>query len=422
MGGLAGVLAGLAGLDQDVPDAVRIERLRWMEQAKAALAAAQAREAVAFAASQRAQQLAAGVPAERADRGIAAQVGLALRVSPWHAARFVGWSRILTTELPHTYAALARGQTTQRRAMLVARETIWLSREHRAAVDAELAPRLPQLGDRRVEAETKRLGYRLDPAGFVARARLAERERRVSLRPAPDTMARLTALVPMAQGVAAYATLCRDADTTVAGGDERGRGQIMADTLIERLTGQEHASAVPVEVNLVMTDRALLSPHAPGGDEPALLDGEPIPAPLARALILDTDETGTDEQTGAPAPRWLRRLFTNPATGQLVAMESARRTFTPAQRRYLRLRDRHCRTPWCEAPIRHADHITPAESGGPTTLDNAQGYCQACNHAKQAPGWTTSQQHSPTGPHHVVITTPTGHRYHSRAPDPPQAA
>lgn len=39
---------------------------------------------------------------------------------------------------------------------LVARETIWLSREQRAVVDAELAPRLGRLGDRKVEAEAKR--------------------------------------------------------------------------------------------------------------------------------------------------------------------------------------------------------------------------------------------------------------------------
>jgi hypothetical protein len=83
--------------------------------------------------------------------------------------------------------------------MLVARETAWLSREHRAVVDAELAPRLEQLGDRRVEAEANKLGYRLDPVGYLDRIRGAESDRHDGLRPAPEAMARLTGLLPVAQ-------------------------------------------------------------------------------------------------------------------------------------------------------------------------------------------------------------------------------
>jgi hypothetical protein len=409
---MAEFVRGLDELDQDVSDAVRVDRLRQMESAKAALAATQAREAVALAASQRAEQLAAGVPVARAERGVAAQVALALRTSPWHAQRYLGWARVLTSELPRTYAALWAGATTERRAMIVARETIWLSRDDRAQVDEQLAALLPQLGDRRVDAETKTLAYRLDPAGYVARVRGADKDRCVSLRPAPDAMARLTTLVPVAQGVAAYKQLTTAADTAIASGDARTRGQVMADTLIERVTGQETADAVPVEITLVMTDRSLLAPSEPGGDEPALVEGsEPIPAEIARALTLDAEH----------APVWLRRLYASPATGELVAMHSTRRTFTPAQRRFIRLRDRYCRTPWCEAPIRHTDHVVSAASGGPTHVDNGQGFCEACNYAKQAPGWH-SQAASSLGAHQVEITTPTGHCYRSRAPDAPHAA
>jgi hypothetical protein len=118
---------------------------------------------------------------------------------------------------------------------------------------------------------------------------------------------------------------------------------------------------------------------------------------------------------------WLRRLYQVPTTRELISMDSARREFTPAQRRFLRLRDRHCRTPWCEAPIRHADHVVGAGSGGATAIDNGQGYCEACNYAKQAPGWR-NRVVARAGPHEVEITTPTGHRYRSRAPDPPRAA
>jgi hypothetical protein len=60
--------------------------------------------------------------------------------------------------------------------------------------------------------------------------------------------------------------------------------------------------------------------------------------------------------------------------------------------------------------------VIPAEDGGATTVDNGQGLCEACNYTKTAPGWR--QQ---TDPHtnDIITTTPTGHTYRSRAPEPP---
>jgi hypothetical protein len=408
---LAGLIGALAGLDQGVDDSVRIDRIRLLEELKSAAAAAQVRETAAFAASQRAEQIAQGVPAERARRGIAGQVGLARRISPFHASRFVGWARILTEELPNTFTALQAGRVNEWRALIVARETAWLSREHRAVVDAELAPHLETLGDRRVEAEAKKLAYRLDPEGYVARLRGAENERGVGLRPAPDTMSRLTGFLPVAHGVAAYAALRQEADRLINQGDPRSRGQIMADLMVERLTGQAAAYDVPVEINLIMTDEALFQPGTPAGEEPAHVDGYgPIPAESARRLVFGVSDT---------TPMWIRRLFTRPDTGELAAMDSKRRFFTANQRHYLRLRDHYCRTPWCEAPIRHADHVVPAEHGGPTEVGNAKGNCAACNYTKQAPGWREHVDAHLPGPPEIVITTPTGHRYRSRPPDPP---
>ncbi len=345
--------------------------------------------------------------------------------------------------------------------------------EHRRRIDADLAPHLEGWGDRRVEAETKRAAYRLDPHGYLARCRGAAADRRVTLRPAPDTMAILTGYLPVAQGVSAFAALGRHADALRAHGDARTRGQIMADTLVQRLTGQpnpetgtrtgtrSHADVgghagdtgastgpvVPVEVQLVMTDQALFN-HGPGRDEPAHLHGYgPIPAELARRLVLatttpdSTTDTATESPTdstadiitgtartevggrggGGGAMLWLRRLYTAPHTGRLVAMESHRRVFDGRLASFLVVRDRVCRTPWCDAPIRHSDHVTPAAAGGPTTAANGQGLCEACNHAKTAPGWH-AHAHQPDGAGAAVqTTTPTGHTYTSRPPDPPHA-
>jgi hypothetical protein len=144
---LAALIRALREVDPGADDAVRIDRIRLLEELKAAAAAAQAVATAAFVESQRRAQRDVGVKAERCDRGIAAQVALAKRCSPHAAARFVGWAKILTTELPGTFAALQRGAITEWRATLLARETVFLSRDDRARVDAQLAPRLEQLGD-----------------------------------------------------------------------------------------------------------------------------------------------------------------------------------------------------------------------------------------------------------------------------------
>ncbi|MEO7745083.1 MAG: HNH endonuclease signature motif containing protein, partial [Actinomycetota bacterium] len=86
---------------------------------------------------------------------------------------------------------------------------------------------------------------------------------------------------------------------------------------------------------------------------------------------------------------------------------------------FIRLRDRTCRTPWCDAPVRHVDHVRAHADGGPTTAANAQGLCEACNHAKAAPGWAATTTTSAQAGHTVTLTTPTGATYHSTAPPAP---
>ncbi|MDQ0871309.1 hypothetical protein QFZ70_003782 [Arthrobacter sp. V1I9] len=245
----------------------------------------------------------------------------------------------------------------------------------------------------------------------MKRASRAVIERTVSLRPAPDTMAYLTALVPVAQGVAAYAALTQQADTLKSSGDERPRGAIMADSLIDRITGTP-AGYTGIDIQLVMTDRTLFQ----GDSEPARLTGYGVvPGEWARTAI----RRGADE-TKSELDIWLRRLYTAPADGELVGMDSKARLFPPGLKRFLQVRDDICRTPYCEAPIRHYDHIVPWHNDGPTTSNNGQGLCEACNHTKEAPGWASKPV---PGPRHTVeLRTPTGHTYCSIAPPLPGAA
>ncbi|MGM7777041.1 DUF222 domain-containing protein [Arthrobacter sp. KNU-44] len=407
-----------------------INQLRGLEDLKSAAAAAQARIAVAFDAAQRSADAAAGVPADEQGRGVAAQVALARRESPARGSRLHGLAKALVSEMPRTLAALETGQLSEWRATLLVKETACLSAEDRCAVDEELAADtgvFDGAGDKTIIAAAKAAAYRRDPRSVTQRAARAAGERHVSLRPAPDTMTYLTALLPVAQGVAVNAALTRHADTLRNAGDTRSRGQLMADTLVERTTGTP-AGISGVEVQLVMTDRTLFQ----GDADPARLPGYGIvPAGWARTLLA-AEGTGSHKEPGQAARVqsgqdqdlnvWLRRLFTAPGTGELVAADSRARLFPAGMRRFIQARDDTCRTPYCDAPIRHIDHIIPWHDDGPTSLANGAGLCEACNHTKELPGWTaqTGTAKPGTGTRHVLdIRTPTGHTYRSTAPPPP---
>ena len=406
---LAGVRRDLSAAALPESDSARIDVLRALEELKATIAGVQAELAVAFDSSQRAEQVARGVPAAQLGRGVAAQVALARRESPHAGGRLLGMARALVREMPHTLTALRRGELSEYRAMLVVRETACLSVEDRAEVDALVcgaAAAAAELGTRRLVAACRRESYRLDPHSVVRRAAYAAQERCVSLRPAPDTMTWLSALLPVAQGVAAYAALNSAGDAARATGDGRSRGQVMADTLVERVTGQARADQVPIELQLVMTDHALLE----GGDEPAQVAGHgPIPAGVARGLVGAAPATAS----------WVRRLYRRPGGDELVARESRARCFPAGLAELIVSRDQTCRTPWCDAPIRHIDHVVAHAEGGATSYDNGQGLCEACNHAKQAPGWNARPLFDDA--YEVQLETPTGHRYRSRAPNVPGA-
>lgn len=405
-------LGGVTG--EGVDDAERIDQLSPLESLKGAASAAQARVTVAFDSSQREFQAAAGVPARERGRGVAAQVALARRDSPARGSRHLGLARALTGEMPRTMEHLAAGRITEWRATIVCRETAVLDVERRRDVDARLAADLPLLGDAQIAQRARAMACELDGGAVARRRAKAESERCVTLRPAPDTMTYLTALLPVPQGVAVYAVLTAAAGLAQAqgAGDARGRGQLMADTLVERVTGQATAAAVPIEIQLVMPAETLLGQ----GSEPALAPGYgALPASFARALVASCGSAG--------ASAWVRRLFTTPDGRDLVTMDSRRRRFSGPLRRLIELRDQTCRTPWCDAPIRHGDHVSPLRRGGATSAANGQGLCEACNYAKEAPGWhctalrrgpSPAEPHAP--PHTVRTTTPTGHAYDSTAP------
>jgi hypothetical protein len=440
---LVGELARVPSATND--DAARIDVIAALEKLKAVAAAVQLQIIADFAASQEAANKAVGIEARQARRGIPEQIGLARKVSPASAAQHVSRARALIEQLPETFGLLRSGQISEHVATIVVTETSHLAAPDRRLVDKKLAEVLPEFSPRRAEATARRLAIEADPPAAVRRASNAREDRRVGIRPAPDTMALLSALLPCEQGVAAYAALLRHTDTHIGNGDPRTRGQIMADTLVERLTGQATADDVSAEIGLIMTDEALFS----GDDTPAELTGYgPVPAEFARALTRRCGETDNDEAStavGSPEPSaaedggsagsalgaatsarqirrarvFLRRLFTDPVTGIIVNCDPRRRRFDGVLAKLLVYRDQHCRDPYCDAPIRHLDHIETHASGGPTTATNGRGLCERGNYVRTMPGFTIRLVDRVK--HIVETTTPTGHTYQSGPPPAPSA-
>ena len=206
--------------------------------------------------------MAAEVHPDKIGRGIAEQIGLACRISPVTAARRLNTARALWFELPDTYTQLTTGGFSERVAETVVTETRHLDPETRRQVDTQLqAAGITRMGFKAATACTRKFAYQADREGYLQRGRTERKHRRVGVRPAPDTMAVLTGYLPVEQGIACYAALRQHADTAVATGDSRTRDQIMADTLVERLTGQTTAGDVNVELQLMMPLDALINPE-----------------------------------------------------------------------------------------------------------------------------------------------------------------
>ncbi len=187
--------------------------------------------------------------------------------------------------MPCTLAALAEGTTSEYRAQLIAQEFGCLSPQDRIAAVG--------------------IAGRLDPAAVLAK-----------IRGAVDTMLRLSALLPLTSGMAAFFALRRCGDLGRAEGDNRSRDQFMADELVARLTnpptdppgGEAEANTQtptnpPINPPTGVTDPAHSSPTATSESEsePTATDppaGVADPDSTADANI-DKPTTGCDDY-GAP--------------------------------------------------------------------------------------------------------------------------
>jgi hypothetical protein len=213
------------------------------------------------------------------------ELALALEISGPAAETLLERSLTLVHRLPRTLAALESG------ALHVGHLFPMLERVgpigddgKRAEIEAKLldwmAGRVttPAL----LAAKARRLGLLVDARDSARRLAEAVRRRGVHLRPdREDGMAQLVALLTVPEAAALVDALGRYADALDEPGDQRTRGQKMADCLLDLVLRPGETDMAPVQAHLTVV--AAVSTLL-GGDQPGEIAGQVVPAELVRAL------------------------------------------------------------------------------------------------------------------------------------------
>jgi hypothetical protein len=306
-----------------------------------------------------------------------------------------------------------------------------------AAVEAVVLPQATGLSITRLRALVRGELIKAGPAAADRRRKQAERDSGVTVRGLGDGMGELRATMPLPELSEIRAEVDAHAHVLKQAGDERPIGQLRSAVLHDLVTRPwQERPAVTAHLQVVAPLGTLESAvaGAPGaGREPALVDGEPVTAALARELLERLDALCPG---GLQAPTdGTMSLSITDRDGRLIAavtrreLESAvrgrqglgpptavdRYEPTPAQRRFGHARDRTCRHPGCgnRAGWADLDHVVAHAEGGETDCANLCCLCRRHHRLKtHARGW----RYVMTADGVLTVTTPTGVTRVSRPP------
>lgn len=303
------------------------------------------------------------------------------------------------SELPRTADALAAGEVGVEAADALVRAATDGRLGTPDEVEAALLPVATGAGPEELRRSIRRREQQVDGAALLRDERRQHALRRASLTRASDGMFDLNARLPGEWGEKAATLL--DAFTTpdppgTPPLDRRRPDQRLADAfgaLIDAglghldvpTTGGQTRPHLSVVVDLSTLDADLADDDGAGPigpDDPAW--GELPPGDAAWGTTL--------------SPQAVRRIccdadvsrIVTDGTSQVLDAGRATRTWSPAQRRAVNVRDRQCRGPDCARPIgwTHIHHLRWWRHGGHTTVDNGLALCHHCHRLVHDLGWT----------------------------------
>lgn len=331
-----------------------------------------------------------------ADRARRAELACALRLPERTAENLMGEARALVQRLPATLAALGRGLFSYRHAQVLADETAGLSDADTAAVERLALGSASAETVSRFARVVRRMRERRDPSTMIERTTTAFENRAVTIDPAPDGMAYLTAYLGGVEAAAVHDRLTQAATRVRDDGDARTLTALRADVLVDALLGRQEGThetfrGVTPTVVVTVPVATLL-----GGDEPGTLEGVgPMDAATARRLT-------------AEAPG-LYRLLTHPETGAALSLGRNRYQVPDGLRMWLRIRDGSCRFPMCGIGTRRSDldHTIDWQYGGTSDHGNLAHLSRGHHTLKHHGGWKVRQPQ----PGHLAWTSYLGREY-----------
>ena len=376
----------------------RVAYLQAMDAVAAYVAAGQQRALVAVAGASSSGDL-------RIERHVEHEVAIARRSTRGRAGRDIEIARTLREEFRDTATALEAGEITlEHAAALVVGTRYVASPEARAEVERRVLPVAASCSPVRFRRHVDAAVCAVDAQDQTRRHARARADRQVWVRRIENGLGELVVIDEwsvvsgMFERITAEARdLQRDrrtasrlldvahqsVDTVPAEADDdwsgctldNCRADALADLVLHDHDPDQHDDGPParsrrrrraprIEGRLVI-DLDTLRGEA---DHPALLDGSPVPAQVARRLARDITH-------------W-RRMVTDPVDGHLL--DYGRRTYLPETlRTFVLERDTTCRNPWCDQPATRCqlDHATEYPTG-PSDTTNTGALCEDCHRIK----------------------------------------
>jgi hypothetical protein len=355
----------------------RLDYLRQVEASKALIAAMEATATVAVAGTDSTDS--------RADRYVAMEVSQLRRVGEGSASTGIATARALHVEFPDFLAALSQGEVSEWHCRVLVTETAHVTdRGVLAALQDRLLPKARRKTPTEFRRDVRAAVADLDAQREAERVARARADRYVSCRQLPDGMGYLGIVSDWPTISAMHQTVVADGRARRAalggakavrdGDDDALADACRADAFAARVLGtrQEDGSVVfdpadiPVSLTIVM-DLDTLRGEA---DRHAVVDGEPLPAGIAREF--------------AGIARTWRRAVTDPVTGHLL--DYGREQYLPGRLRDFVLARDLCRVPGCTArgtSRLQMDHALPFPDGSTSTA-NCGGLCTKHHQQKTA--------------------------------------
>ena len=343
---------------------------------------------------------------EAARRVLAAEIACALRITENAAQALVDDSATLVTDLPETLTALTSGSISWRHAQVVTDHAGSLPAAARAAFEAQVLPFALTHTATRFNTYARQQRERMHPESIDERHETAVDKRSVSIAPAADGMAWLTAHLPAESAHAIFTRLTDAAEHARREGDPRTIEQLRADALCDGLLGSTSSASEMLGTPDLGSILAMIRPTVQvtvpilalldETDQPAMLDGYgPISSETAALLA-------------ANAPNFIR-LLTHPETGTVLSVGRDRYQIPAELRRWLQVRDGTCRFPGCNRTARRCDvnHTDEWQYGGETAHNNLAHLCRKHHRLKSLTDWTVEHVGNGT----LRWTSPTGKIY-----------